>query len=1200
MRYNGRLYRPPSKFSLLISINNKLVSARAYSVRGSQLIFSRTISPITRNDRLDFIRVLSWSVSITTPADGTVTTDSIVDGAVTEPKLADDAVTARTIKDRVIGFSHITQDFIDQFLNLARLQAFLARLLNTPSAFGDNVVGSRALAPNAVGTDHIQDDAVTEDKLADDAVTTNRIKDATITAAKFARGAVSQAATPDNSISTIKLMDGAVTEPKLADYAVSSQKIRHGAITTVKLDDHAVTAEKLSPSALDNLVDQVRDNSIQSSHLVDNAVTERVLASFSVTNDKIYDRAITFSKLSEEVIYRIINACNAVEQRRIADGAVTEDKLADFSVTEDKLFMDAVTHSKLACDAVETDNIKDKAVTRKKLADDAIGADALADGSVTTVKLGDSAVTDAKLADGAVTHPKLAVGSSTDTGGAYTGAPVDHDNIRNEAIRARHIPLFEILGDRIQDGAIDQHKLASNSILGAHIQSNAIQPRHLSFTVPSARTFIPNVAGAVETRHLALSAVTTITIGPDAVTEAKLADNAVSTDKIVDNAVTTAKLAGRAVTVVELADNAVITPKLARGAVTTAKLAGRAVTTPKLGDDAVTTPKLADDAVTNDKIATGAVESSHILSEAVTDGKIQPGSVKSYHLATNSVQETHIHDRSVKTRHLDYDAVTEAKIADDAVTGDQIKAGVVTEAHLAFTIPDTVGGTPLPGSVITAHLADGAITHPKLASGTSTDTGGPYLGAPVDDNNIRNQAVKARHLTPGIIERSHLAFTISGSGGGTPADGSVTHPKLSEGTDGDTGGAYQNAPVDHENIRNAAVRARHIQNDAIKFRHIDNNAVLEDHIQNGAVSHRKLSVGRRTDPGGAFTAAAVRHFNIQSDALQARHFTDNCIRSSAIDSISIATRHIQDRAITGKKLADDINIADFNLASVRINNLFLKGHTATTDHVNPENDTRWLYTDYTNPGPSPPPTLVGSDHPATITHRHQRYFNALLSVAGANNRHALRNNERNEQDLLTGLPTQTRTEGSSTVQTLWGNNVVSKHFDRRWSTIDDPTTTVVTLVETATDCLIRVPEAGMYYISVSLCLQVRNVNLDEFSVTIEKADNVEMLRQGSTPSWRPIAVGQANIPDEVNVDGGGDDDDRANGSIRVTGTFSATTSCMVYLNATTIKLRNINRAQTCDYLRFRRNIKTSDGLAGNNRRIYIKASGTSLNVVRLH
>ncbi len=111
------------------------------------------------------------------------------------------------------------------------------------------------------------------------------------------------------------LKDGSIKTRHLNDEAVTTSKLGGGSVTTPKISDGNVTTEKIA------------NESITTPKIGSKAVTVEKLAEDSVTTDKIKDESVTEDKLAE----------SSVGTSKIKDGAVTNDKVANDSLTRDKL-----------------------------------------------------------------------------------------------------------------------------------------------------------------------------------------------------------------------------------------------------------------------------------------------------------------------------------------------------------------------------------------------------------------------------------------------------------------------------------------------------------------------------------------------------------------------------------------------------------------------------------------------------------------------------------------------------------------------------------------------------------------------------------------------------------------------------------------------------------------------------------------------
>lgn len=128
--------------------------------------------------------------------------------------------------------------------------------------------------------------------------------------------------------------------------------------------------------------------SVDTTELVDSAVTAAKLAASAVTTAKITDANVTTAK--------------------IATGAVTTAKIADLNVTTDKIATGAVATAKIAAGAITNTRIGDGEVIESKIGGNAVTTAKIADANVTLAKLA-SAVYAAggTLASGTISYVKI-------------------------------------------------------------------------------------------------------------------------------------------------------------------------------------------------------------------------------------------------------------------------------------------------------------------------------------------------------------------------------------------------------------------------------------------------------------------------------------------------------------------------------------------------------------------------------------------------------------------------------------------------------------------------------------------------------------------------------------------------------------------------------------------------------------------------
>ena len=296
------------------------------------------------------------------------------------------------------------------------------------------------------------------------------------------------------------------------------------------------------------------DGTIVAADLASNSVTTAKITDANVTTAKIAADAVTGAKIADDQINSEHYVAGSIDTEHIANSQITNAKMADNSVNTAELVDDAVTAAKLASNSVvsasivdgsiATADIADNAITNAKMADDSVGAAELIDTSVGTAALASNAVTNAKMADASVGTSELV----------------------NDAVTTVKIANSQVTTAKIADSNVTTAKINNDAVTSAKIADNAIGNEHLQ-------------DDSVRTAEIQASAVTTAKIANDAINGTKIADDSINSEHYVDGSIDTA----------HIADNQITTAKIVNSAVTDSKIASNAVTTDKISDAELTT-----------------------------------------------------------------------------------------------------------------------------------------------------------------------------------------------------------------------------------------------------------------------------------------------------------------------------------------------------------------------------------------------------------------------------------------------------------------------------------------------------------------------------------------------------------------------------------------------------------------------------------
>lgn len=371
---------------------------------------------------------------------------------------------------------------------------------------------------------------------------------------------------------------------------------------------------------------------------------------------------------------------NSVTTDKIFTGAVTELKLADQAVTEAKVAVDAITNAKVAADAITNDKILNATIMASKIHDDYKILE-IVNSLPTAGTAGRLAylTTDGKIyRDNGTVWKQLILPSEVT------------DHLGGEGVDT-------IGAVKIDDGAIEEAKLAAGAVSNAKIAVNAIH-------------------GDV----IQAGAITETKIGNDAISSGKIQANAIIAAKISSGAVTTIKLDALAVTAEKIASSAIIATKIASGAVSTAKLEAYAVTADKIASNAITADKIAANSVNTSELVSGSVTASIIAAGAVIAEKIASYAITATKIASNAVTAVKIQAGAVTTDKLQANCVTSSKVTTGTLLtlSAQIQNGIITNAKISSLSADKITTGVLEGiTVRTAATSGGHV---------AMETGGSY------------------------------------------------------------------------------------------------------------------------------------------------------------------------------------------------------------------------------------------------------------------------------------------------------------------------------------------------------------------------------------------------------------------------------------------------------------------------------------------
>lgn len=212
------------------------------------------------------------------------------------------------------------------------------QMVSTAFAFRAKV--AEGLSGSITGS-QIADGSISAAKIASGAITADKIGGGQVSYGKVAHNTVDSAIIIDENVTTADLAPNAVTEAKIGGAAVTAAKIGTDAVETAKIKNGAVTDVKLAANSVTQ--GAIAPSSIMNSHIQDSTITAAKLAftpgggtpaANSVNTTQLVDNAVTGAKLAASSVATGALAANSVTAAKIGNGEVTFAKLnADFFST---------------------------------------------------------------------------------------------------------------------------------------------------------------------------------------------------------------------------------------------------------------------------------------------------------------------------------------------------------------------------------------------------------------------------------------------------------------------------------------------------------------------------------------------------------------------------------------------------------------------------------------------------------------------------------------------------------------------------------------------------------------------------------------------------------------------------------------------------------------------------------------------------
>ena len=305
----------------------------------------------------------------------------------------------------------------------------------------------------------------------------------------------------------------------------------------------------------------------------------------------------------------------------------------------------------------------------------------------------------------------------------------------------------------------------------------------------------------------------------------------------------------------------------------------------------------------------------------LVDNASIPATALSYPLSVGQIVTATLADNAVTNVKITDATITGAKLANDTITATQIAANAITSSELADNAVDTAAITNL--NVTTDKLAATSVTTAKIANSAVTFAKTNFSDGDIPGAKLTGDSVTATQIANNAVTANELADDAVDTA--AIANTAVTGAKIASNTI--TAGNIAANAIGSSELADNAVDSGAIATDAVTTANIADNAITAAKINNSSIINQKLAagaVGTAKIADDAVTQAKIANNAVGTDAIANTAVTDAKIASG------IAGTKITDGTITAAKLNTSnidrsLNVASGNLG---INNAVTGGASA--------------------------------------------------------------------------------------------------------------------------------------------------------------------------------------------------------------------------------------------------------------------------------
>ena len=277
----------------------------------------------------------------------------------------------------------------------------------------------------------------------------------------------------------------------------------------------------------------------------------------------------------------------------------------------------------------------------------------------------------------------------------------------------------------------------------------------------------------------------------------------------------------------------------------------------------------------------------------LVDAASIPATALSYPLSVGQIVTATLADNAVTNVKITDATITGAKLANDTITATQIAANAVTSSELADNAVDTAAITDL--NVTTDKLAATSVTTAKIADSAVTFVKTNFSDGDIPGAKLTADSVTATQIANNAVTANELADNAVDTA--AIANTAVTSAKIASNT------------ITADNIAADAVGASELADNAVDTAAIATNAVTTVKITDLNITTDKLA------------ANAVTAAKIANDTITATQIAANAVGSSELADDAVDTAAIVNLAVTDGKISgvSGAKITDGTITAAKLN-----------------------------------------------------------------------------------------------------------------------------------------------------------------------------------------------------------------------------------------------------------------------------------------